>query len=102
MEVHLPDAFQAETEDPFRFFVSAEDQEILSVFNDMGEIVIGCIAPVTNIDSQTAVVCGINHLAECAVFIAFPARLDDKVSEVSVKNGVTGVYVSQIIALGGF
>lgn len=102
MEVHLLNPFKAEAENPFRLFIGAADQEILSVFNDMGEIVIGCITPVTKIDDQTAVVCGIDHLAEGAVLIAFPARLYDKVSEMSVKNGVTGVYVSLVIALRGF
>lgn len=34
--------------------------------------------------------CGIDHLAEGAVFIAFPARLDDKVSEAPVQDGVIG------------
>ena len=102
MEVHLLNTFQAGSENPFRLFIGAADQEILSVFNDMGEIVIGCITPVANIDGQTAVVCGIDHPAEGAVFIAFPARLDDKVGEAPVQNGVAGVYVSLVIALRGF
>ena len=84
MEIHFPYTFQAVPEDSFRLPVCAADQEILAVFNDMGEIIIGCITPVTNVDNRTAATCGIDHLAEGAVFIAFPARLDDKVSEASV------------------
>lgn len=102
MKIHLPYTFQAVPENPFRLPVRAADQEILAVFNDMGEIVIGCIAPVTNIDDRTSTACGIDHLAEGAVFIAFPARLDDKVSEASVQDGVTGIYVDLVISFRGF
>ena len=36
------------------------------------KVIIGCITPVTNVDNRTAATCGIDHLAEGAVFIAFP------------------------------
>lgn len=86
-------------------FVRVADAEILPVFNDIGKIVIRCIAPVADIENRGAVGCAgagsIHHLAKGAVFIAFPSQLDDEVGKAPVQDGVAGAYVSLIIVPGG-
>ncbi len=67
----------------------------------MGKIVIGCITPVTDIDSRRAAG-SICHLAEGAVFIMLPAGLDDEVSETPVQDGITCIYVCLVTAFRGF
>lgn len=104
MYVHLPHPFQAAAKDTFRLFVCAADQEKLAVFNDMGKIVVRGAAPVAETDGRRAVPGGagrIGHLAEGAVFIAFPAGLDDEVDKPPVQDGIKGVYVSLVIAFWG-
>ena len=104
MDIHLPHPSQAAARDPFGFFICAADQEILAVFNDMHKIVIRGTAPVAGTDGRRAVPGGAgrtDHLAEGAVFIVFPARLDDKAGETPVQDGIKGVYVSLVIAFWG-
>ncbi len=106
MHVQCFHPIQAAPKDAFGFCIRAADEEILSVFHDMGKIIIWRIAPVTNIDSRGAAgwtgACGVYHLAEGAVFIVLASRLDDDIGIAFIQDGVAGVDVSLIIAPRGW
>lgn len=58
----------------------------------MGKIMIGCIASVAEIDCGIRFrISSIDHFAKRAVFISFPARLNYKVSESPIKNGIQSI-----------
>ena len=75
-------------------FVSAADHKELALFNDMGEIIIRGITPVTKIDSgRIRCVSGIDHFTKCTVFVVLPAWLDNKVRKSVVGDRVKSIYV---------
>ena len=99
--VHFPQAVNQMPEDAFESLVIAADEEELSVFYDMCKIIIRGIAHISKIYRRRAAPgCRVDHLTECSVFIAFPARLDHEVRESPVKNRVKGIDMDLIEASG--
>lgn len=83
--------------------IIAAYEEILAIFDDMCEIIVGCITPVADINDLLPVPArGIDYLAESAVFVAFPAGLDDKVCKTRVEDGEKGIYMDLAKFPGGF
>lgn len=79
MDIKLLYVVDWEPRNPARLAVIAADQEILTVLNGMGKIIVGGIAPVAQADClgvQRAAE-NVRHLAEGAEFIAFSAWLDE-------------------------
>ena len=84
-------------QDPFEPLVVTADDEELPVLYDMGEVVVGSVAHVSEIDRRRAAgACGIDQLAECAIFIPFPRRLYHKIGEPPVEDGVKSVDMDLI------
>lgn len=88
MYIHFMDIFKAVPKQGLGPGICTADQETLAIFNNMSVIIVCRIAPAADINSYGAIATGsTDHLTECAVFIAFPARLDDKVCKTPGQNG---------------
>ena len=85
--------------DAFKTLIVTSDQEILAVFDNVCEVVVRGISHVCEIYRRRAICsCGINHVAECGILVAFSAGLDHKVGEPPVKNGIESVDVNLVKA----
>lgn len=84
-------------------FVIAANQEELSVFNDMGEVIVGGVAHISEIYGGRAVAPGSIHPpTESGIFVPFSGRLDHKVGEAPVQDGIECVDVNLVEAPCGF
>lgn len=67
----------------------------------MRKNIIRSIAPVTQINDKCICPGPVSHLAEGALLIAFPGRLDQQVSKLLVQDRKESVYMDLVKSPGG-
>ena len=101
MVVKRIDAIQRKAQDFFSFGICTTYQEKLPLFDHMCKVIIGGIAPVSQINGRGVVLRMVNHLAESAVFVPFTGRLDHKVSKFFIQDGKESIDMDLVEAAWG-
>ena len=102
MAVNFFKAFCRAAKNAIQPLIVTPDNEELAVLNDMGEVVIGSVAHVCEIDGGRFVATGsIDHVAKCGILITFSAWLYHEIGEPPVEDRIERVDMNLIEAAGG-